>query len=106
MRCRCNGGVNAVLNTDDTGKFRLAALQSETGKQLLARCGRSRDDISSIVLVEENACHIKSDAVLRIGQGLNAPLAALSSLGMPVPGELRDAAYVQVSMGNMHACSG
>lgn len=85
-----------MLNTDDKGKFRLAALQSETGRQLLARCGRSQDDISSIVLVEESACHIKSDAVLRIGRGLNLPLATLSSLGLPIPGPLRDAAYDQV----------
>ena len=85
-----------MLNTDTKGTFRLAALQSETGKQLLARCGRSKDDISSIVLVEEHACHIKSDAILKIGQGLNLPIAALASLTLPLPGPLRDAAYDQV----------
>lgn len=86
-----------MLNTDDKGTFRLAALQSETGKQLLERCGRSRDDISSIVLVEEGLCHIKSDAILRIAQGLNLPLAALGSLTLQVPGVLRDAAYDQIA---------
>ncbi|KAK9794903.1 hypothetical protein WJX73_002169 [Symbiochloris irregularis] len=93
----CNGGVNAVLNTDDKGAFRLAALQSETGKRLLAHCGRARDDISSIVLVEENRCHIKSDAILKIGQGLNLPIAALATLASPLPGPLRDVAYDQIA---------
>ena len=90
--------MNAVLNTDSKGVFRLAALQSETGKQLLERCGRSRSDISSIVLVEEDTCHIKSDAVLKIAQGLNLPLAALGSLSMSVPSTLRDAMYDQVCL--------
>ncbi len=33
------------------GELRLAALQSEAGKELLQRVGRAPDDLSSIVLV-------------------------------------------------------
>jgi hypothetical protein len=50
----CNGGVNFVLDWDPAGKVRFCALQSDAGRALLQRCGRSADDISSIVLVEES----------------------------------------------------
>eukprot|EP00897_Mesotaenium_endlicherianum_P007856 jgi/Mesen1/7099/ME000369S06420 len=50
----CNGGVGFVLDNDREGKLRMAALQSEAGRALLARCGRSPDDITSIVLVEND----------------------------------------------------
>lgn len=34
---RCNGGVNFMLDWDKEGVYRLAALQSNPGRQLLAR---------------------------------------------------------------------
>ena len=50
----CHGGVNFVLDTDNTldGALRFAALQSDVGKVLLERAGKKPDDISSLVLVE------------------------------------------------------
>lgn len=94
--CRCNGGVNTALNFDKEGKVRFAALQSDAGKQLLRRSGRSPDDISSIVLVEENESFIKSDAILKIAQYLQLPFPLLGSLGLPVPQFVRDGIYDQV----------
>lgn len=40
---------------EEPGRFRFAALQSDAGRALLRRSGRSPDDISSIVLVREEA---------------------------------------------------
>ncbi len=40
-----------MLEWDRRAAFRLAALQSPAGRELLLRSGRSPDDISSIVLV-------------------------------------------------------
>ncbi len=60
MTChRCNGGVNFMLEWDKQGVCRFAALQSPAGRALLQRCGRRPEDISSIVLVEEQQCYIK-----------------------------------------------
>ncbi len=73
----CNGGVNFALDWDPKGRFRFAALQSRAGAALVQRAGRSRGDISSIVLVERDKAFVKSDAVLRIAQGLENPLAFL-----------------------------
>ena len=69
----CNGGVNFMLDWDREGVYRFAALQSDAGRRLLQRCGRSPDDISSIVLVEAaGGSYTKASAVLRIAQRLRA----------------------------------
>ncbi|RRT55392.1 hypothetical protein GW17_00003660 [Ensete ventricosum] len=47
----CNGGVRFVRDNDPN---RYQALQGESGRKLLQRCGRSPDDISSVVLVEKD----------------------------------------------------
>ena len=90
---RCNGGVTFCLDWDKKGVVRFAALQSEVGRALLQRCGRAPDDISSIVLVENDTCYIKSEAVLRIGQKLEMPLPILTTLAFPLPLFFRDEVY-------------
>ena len=52
---------------------------------------------SSIVLVEETRCHIKSDAVLQIAQKLDLPFALVAGLATPLPNFLRDWGYDQVA---------
>ena len=91
----CNGGVNFALDMDPPGKLRFAALQSTAGRALLRRAGRDPDDISSIVLVEEQAAYVKSDAVLRIATYLDGnPLFPIAgTFGPVVPGFLRDVLY-------------
>mmetsp|Transcript_16759 Transcript_16759/g.32425 ORF Transcript_16759/g.32425 Transcript_16759/m.32425 type:complete len:219 (+) Transcript_16759:98-754(+) len=93
----CNGGVNFVLDWDPVGKVRFAALQSEAGRVLLARSGRSPDDISSIVLVEKDGFDIKSDAVLKIAQYLQLPIPAAAAFATLFPLVLRDGVYDQVA---------
>eukprot|EP01023_Acetabularia_acetabulum_P034387 TRINITY_DN322_c0_g1_i1.p3 TRINITY_DN322_c0_g1~~TRINITY_DN322_c0_g1_i1.p3 ORF type:complete len:209 (+),score=23.03 TRINITY_DN322_c0_g1_i1:3-629(+) len=91
----CNGGVNMVLAWDGAGVFRMAALQSDAGRALLQRCGRSPEDISSMVLVEKDKCHIRSEAVLRIAEKLNIPFPIFSTFLLPLPRSIRDSAYDQ-----------
>lgn len=93
----CNRSVNFVLDFDPAGKFRFAPLQSRIGRSLLRRCGREPDDISSIVLVDESNFYLKSEAVLRIGQGLPVPFAPAAFAGMLVPELGRDYMYDQVA---------
>ena len=89
----CNGGVNFILDWDTEAQLRFSALQSDTGRALLQMCGRSPDDISSIVLVYESHCYLKSDAILRIARVCEAPLPALAAFGLAFPNLLRDGAY-------------
>jgi hypothetical protein len=48
------------------------------------------------VLVEPDACHIKSKAILKIGQTLRQPFPVLATPLFVLPGILRDAIYDQV----------
>eukprot|EP00210_Caulerpa_lentillifera_P004696 g4480.t1 len=89
----CNAGVNLVLSLDDRESFRFAALQSKTGKSLLKRCNRDPEDISSMVVVEENGFYLRSDAALKIAERLRIPFPLLSTLISVVPKETRDRSY-------------
>lgn len=90
----CNGAVNFMLDIDAKGAFRLAALQSQAGRALLQRCGRDPDDISSIVLVQANGQHhIRSEAVLRIAEGLQVPFPIVAAALLPIPRLIRDPLY-------------
>ncbi|KAD2393930.1 hypothetical protein E3N88_40907 [Mikania micrantha] len=59
-------------------RIRFEALQSDAGKNLLRRSGRAPDDISSVVLVEQNRSYIKSEAVLKIMEYIDLPFPQLA----------------------------
>jgi predicted DCC family thiol-disulfide oxidoreductase YuxK len=86
-----------MLDWDTTAVYRFAALQSPAGRALLQRSGRKPDDISSIVLVEENVSYIKSEAILRIALRLGIPFPLLASLGLLFPLGFRDLTYDQIA---------
>jgi len=101
----CNGGVNFMLDWDspneERGNFRFAALQSDVGNALLQRSGRSPNDVSSIILAtKDGKTYSKSDAILRIGQGLGrgtllnpaAPIVATAA-SVVLPSFFRDGVY-------------
>ena len=99
-----------VLDYDTKGIYRMAALQSNAGKALLQRVGRNPNDISSIVLVEQNKSFLKSDAVLKIAEGLALPLSLVSVLSILFPSNVRDVVYDVVAenrykiMGERDSC--
>lgn len=101
----CNGGVNFMLDWDREGLFRFAALQSDAGRELLVRSGRHPTDISSIVLVEQEASFIKADAVLRIAQSLQAPLPLVAAALGSLPRLVKDPVY-DVIAGNRYTIFG
>ncbi|KAH9287914.1 hypothetical protein KI387_032031, partial [Taxus chinensis] len=81
----CNGGVKFVRENDPKKNIRYVSLQSETGRKLLVRSGRSPDDISSVVLVEKDRSFIKSEAVMRIFTYLDLPYPQLATFLSLVP---------------------
>ena len=89
----CNGGVNFMLDWDspneERGNFRFAALQSDVGRALLQRSGRSPEDCNSIILaLKDGSTYAKGDAVLRIGKVSffdHSPPAAVESLAHVAP---------------------
>lgn len=93
----CNTWVDTLLRLDTNKRIRLAALQSDPARELLAERGRNPDDLSSMVLVEEDGLYTKSEAVLRIGQHMSMPLSAAASTAAILPRPLRDGLYDSVA---------
>ncbi len=88
----CNGFVQWVIRRDPEGHFRFAALQSETGRRLLAEAGMPADALSTVVLYEAGRFFTHSDVPLRVWRQLGGAWSWLYALRV-VPRALRDAVY-------------
>ncbi|CAM9126557.1 unnamed protein product, partial [Choristocarpus tenellus] len=106
-----NTWVNLALDLDKSAKLRFSPLQGDTGRALLAFSGRSPDDLSSIVLVQDNgSSYVQSDAVLRIGKLIGGVVGVLVQPGVLVPKFVRDHLYDTVAnnrysiMGKLREC--
>ena len=91
----CNRWVSFVLDNDPDGKFAFASLQSDAGKDLLAKCGRDSSDLSTFVVIDKNGeFYTQSDAALRVAATLEKPaLNALATAFTPLPSPLRNGVY-------------
>ncbi|WP_405414449.1 thiol-disulfide oxidoreductase DCC family protein [Maribacter sp. Asnod1-A12] len=89
----CNSTVQYVIKRDENDTFRYAALQSKTGKSLLAERNIDINDIDSIILIELNiAYYIKSTAALEIGKNLKG-LNTVSTILLWLPESFRNIVY-------------
>lgn len=88
----CEGYVQFLVRRDPEGVFRFAPLQSPVAERLLEDCGVDGERPDSVVLVEDGACYVKSDAVIRIGTHLGGVYRLLGPVRY-VPRRLRDAVY-------------
>lgn len=94
----CNAWVSLVLDNDPDGLFCFASMQSDVGRELLAACGRSADDLSTFVVVDSEGFFTRSTAALRVAKTLPKPaLNAAAAAIVAVPAPLRDAAYLLVA---------
>jgi predicted DCC family thiol-disulfide oxidoreductase YuxK len=62
----CNGFVNFLIVRDKQNKFQFGSLQSQKVQELLKRYHYSTNDISTVLLIENNKLYSKSTAVLKI----------------------------------------
>ena len=88
----CNGTVQFIIPRDPNRRIRFAPLQSETGRELAARCGISTEDLETLVLVEGEACYTRSEAAICVARHLGG-VYALAGLLRVVPRPLRDRVY-------------
>lgn len=102
----CNAAVLWVIDRDTKGVFRFASLQSEAAREVLQDAGDLPD---SVVLVDEDGVHTRSEAAMRIAGKLGFPYR-LVAVGRLMPGFLRDAVYRWIAknrygwFGRMEAC--
>lgn len=62
----CNSTVNFILKQNKDKVFHFAALQSETGKELLVKNGKLSNHLSSIIFIDEDLFLEGTDAVIGI----------------------------------------
>jgi predicted DCC family thiol-disulfide oxidoreductase YuxK len=92
----CNGLVQFLIHHDKRGFLKLAALQSDSGRQLLRWCGHPLDDLDTIVFVDGGRAYFKSSAVLRIVGKLPWPWP-VTALALVIPPFVRDWFYDRVA---------
>ena len=88
----CDRSVQLILRNDRRGRFRFAALQSETGRALLEKFGLSPEALDSVVLVEDGRAWRKSRAALRIARRMDGPWPLVWPLRI-VPRPVADSLY-------------
>lgn len=88
----CNGFVQFVINRDPKGKFRFAALQSEIGQTLLKKANMPTEELSTVVLYENDKFYTHSSVPLRVVKKFGGAWPLLYGLVI-VPKFIRDGIY-------------
>jgi predicted DCC family thiol-disulfide oxidoreductase YuxK len=88
----CAWAVRFIIERDRRAVFRFAPLQSDTGRQLLAKHGIDPSRTDSFVLIEDGRAHIESTAALRVARRLGGAWP-LCYAGIILPRWLRDPVY-------------
>ncbi|WP_093143968.1 thiol-disulfide oxidoreductase DCC family protein [Ulvibacter litoralis] len=88
----CNSSVQLVLKNDAKDTFRLAALQSDAGQQLIQKFGIDTSETDSIILIVGETYYSKSTAALKIAKHLSGAFPLLYAF-MIVPKFIRNIVY-------------
>jgi predicted DCC family thiol-disulfide oxidoreductase YuxK len=97
----CTGLIRFVLKEDKEKVFQFASQGSVTGQNLLDGCEGGLDLTESIVLIMDEGCSVKSDAVLNILRSLPG-LWALGGVFRLVPRSVRDWIYEGIAHNRNH----
>jgi predicted DCC family thiol-disulfide oxidoreductase YuxK len=88
----CNAWVRFAIRRDPTGVFRFAAQQSPVGRAMIEDRMKGAAQLSSVILIEDNAIYTDSDAVLQILARFSPPWSWIALLRI-IPRPARDACY-------------
>jgi len=92
----CSGSAAFVLRHDAAAAFRLLAAQSSLGHALYVHYGLDPSDYETMILIADGVAHLKSEAAIRIAQGLGFPWSIAAAFRI-VPRRLRDSVYALVA---------
>lgn len=88
----CSRSAQFVLRHDKRGTYRLLAAQTPLGHALYVHYGLDTRDYETMILIADGAPARKSEAVIRIAQGLGLPWS-LAALLRILPRAWRDRLY-------------
>lgn len=92
----CNGWVRFLLRQDHARRYRFAAMQSASGRALLAAHALDPDDPNSLLLIDGDDSFVDTDAIRRILTGLGGAWRLAHAIVL-VPRALRDPLYRHVA---------
>jgi predicted DCC family thiol-disulfide oxidoreductase YuxK len=105
----CSASATWIIERDRRARFRFASLQSEVGRSVLAAAHAPTDLPDSLILIDADGVHTRSNAVIRIGRRLGFPWS-LAVLMYLLPRPLRDRFYTWIArnryrwFGRLNAC--
>jgi predicted DCC family thiol-disulfide oxidoreductase YuxK len=88
----CSRSAQFVLRHDRRSAFRLLAAQTPLGHALYTHYGLDPRDYESMILITDGVAWLKSEAVIRIAQGLGLPWS-LAAIVRVLPRAWRDRLY-------------
>lgn len=88
----CNGSVNYIIEHDKSSYFKFSPLQSEIGKELMAKYGIDKADADSVILIEDERAYTHSTGALRIARKLDG-IWSWAYVFRVVPRPIRDFFY-------------
>lgn len=92
----CNGWVQFLLRHDHARRYRFAAMQSTSGRDLLAAHGLDPGDPASFLLIDGGHAFVDTDAIRRVVTGLGGAWRFAHLIAW-VPRALRDGLYRQIA---------
>jgi predicted DCC family thiol-disulfide oxidoreductase YuxK len=88
----CSRSAQFVLRHDGRGVYRLMAAQTPLGRALYVHYGLDPHDYESMILIADGVARLKSEAVIRIAEGLGLPWS-LAAIARILPRSWRDRLY-------------
>ncbi len=89
----CNGAVQFIIARDPRAHFRFAALDAPAAVARLTRVAPVTPLPDSVLLLDADGLHARSEAALRIARQLTSPWPLLARLARLVPRVVRDRVY-------------
>jgi predicted DCC family thiol-disulfide oxidoreductase YuxK len=89
----CSRWVRFVLRRDRRGLYKFAAMQSASGRRLLAQHGIDPDDPMSFLLLDQGSGYTDSDAIVRVLRSFGPGWQVLAAIVSIVPRFIRDRVY-------------
>jgi len=88
----CSGSASFVLRHDKRQRFRLLTAQSALGQALYVHYDLDPQDYQTMILIADGVAHFKSEAAIRIAQGLGFSWSLVAALRV-LPCGWRDRLY-------------
>jgi predicted DCC family thiol-disulfide oxidoreductase YuxK len=89
----CSTFAQFILRKDHRARFRLLAAQSELGNALYRHFGLDTVSYETYVLLQDGKAYFRSEATIRILDGLGGTWSLLAKSARLLPAPLRDALY-------------